>query len=401
MEETEENRNENVKKKHIFLKLLLILVVIFLILYIVSIIAVRILTKQILDKNNTAIIAQELSLEYGTTLSYDELYQKLVNSDNLYNNTSVNIYINNNLLNKDATFNFENVDNYNISIELICNPIPFYKNQVVVSKQIVWKAQDTVPPTIDGVEDKEITQGDEFDAKAGITVTDEVDGNIDFTIEGEYDVNTVGEYTLTVKAVDKSNNETTKQFKLTVKEKPVEVVTANSNNNSSNKNTATNNKSSSSGNSKNTGSSNNNSNNNSTNSDPTLTKEGRLSLARAEARRVVSNITNGGMTKLQKAEAICMYLFNNVAHQLDQSNESYKTNYGNEAYAALVMKIAACSGFCKAVTLMCEAAGVPCQHINANQWTHQWNKVQIDDGSWVVLDSQIGWVGGDKHPYCE
>ena len=390
-------------KKHIFLKLLLILVIIFLILFIVSIITIKILTKQILDKNNTAIITQELSLEYGTTLSYDELYQKLVSSDNLYNNTSVNIYINNNLINKDDNFTFSNISDYNITIELLCNPIPFYKNQVVVSKQIVWKAQDTVPPIIDGVEDKEITQGDEFDAKAGITVTDEVDGNIDFTIEGEYDVNTVGEYTLTIKAVDKSNNEATKQFKLTVKEKPVEVVTANSNTNSSNNNTSTNNKSTGSSNSKNTSSnnkntgsnSNNSNNNNSTNSDPTSTKEGRLSLARAEARRVVSNITNSGMTKLQKAEAICMYLYNNVERQLNQSNEDYKVNYGNEAYAALIMKIAACSGFCKAVTLMCEAAGVPSQHINANQWTHQWNKVQIDDGSWVILDAQAGYVGAE------
>lgn len=41
--------------------------------------------------------------------------------------------------------------------------------------------------------------------------------------------------------------------------------------------------------------------------------------------------------------------------------------------------------------------GLKSQHINAGQWSHQWNKIQIDDGSWVVVDSQINFVG-DKHP---
>lgn len=127
------------------------------------------------------------------------------------------------------------------------------------------------------------------------------------------------------------------------------------------------------------------------------TKEGRLALAKIEARKVVKKIIKPSMSKREKAEQICNYITNTVASQMNQSTEAYKKNYGNEAYAALVMKIAACSGRCKAVTLLCDAAGLQSKHINQNQWTHQWNKIKIDDGSWIVVDAQIGYMG-KKHP---
>lgn len=130
------------------------------------------------------------------------------------------------------------------------------------------------------------------------------------------------------------------------------------------------------------------------------TKEGRLILARQEAARIVSEIITPKMTKYEKAVAICDYITETVEVQYDQSSEAYKTNFGNEAYAALIMKIAACSGRCKAVTLMCDAAGLESEHVNQGLWTHQWNRVKIDDGSWIVIDAQIGFVG-ERHPLEE
>lgn len=103
------------------------------------------------------------------------------------------------------------------------------------------------------------------------------------------------------------------------------------------------------------------------------------------------------MSNYDKAHAIFKYLNTNVTIQTDQSNEAYKTNYGNEAYAALIMKKAACSGYCKAVTLMCNVAGLQSKHINANQWKHQWNTVLIN-GEWIILDAQGGIFGGTIHP---
>jgi hypothetical protein len=54
-------------------------------------------------------------------------------------------------------------------------------------------------PVIDGVEDVDITVGDEFDPLAGVSATDEVDGNLtsDIEVSGIVDVDTVGEYTVT------------------------------------------------------------------------------------------------------------------------------------------------------------------------------------------------------------
>ena len=64
-------------------------------------------------------------------------------------------------------------------------------------------------------------------------------------------------------------------------------------------------------------------------------------------------------------------------------------HYGNEAYAALVMKKAACSGYAKAYIMLCEAANVPVRHVNVNSWTHQWNEVKVK-GKWIKVDAYGG-----------
>ena len=191
----------------------------------------------------------------------------------------------------------------------------------------------------------------------------------------------LGTYKLTAKAVDKNQNEVTEEFTVTVKEKPVQTPapskTTVSSNTSSKSNSTSNNKNSNSSTSSNKPSS--SSSGSQSNASSESTSAGRLTLAKAEAKKVVQKIIKPGMTNYQKAEAICIYITNTVAVQNNQSSEAYKTNYGNEAYAALVMKIAACSGRCKAVTLLCDAAGLKSQHINPNTWSHQWNKIQMED----------------------
>jgi hypothetical protein len=128
----------------------------------------------------------------------------------------------------------------------------------------------------------------------------------------------------------------------------------------------------------------------------TSASSAREAAAWAEAQRVVGRIITEGMSDWDKANAICNYMVNNVAPQYDQSLEAYKTNFGNEAYAALISHIAACSGVCKAVTMMCNIVGLQSQHINAGQWTHQWNLVLID-GEWLRLDGQA-WMQKPNEP---
>lgn len=122
-----------------------------------------------------------------------------------------------------------------------------------------------------------------------------------------------------------------------------------------------------------------------------LSSKQRLKLAKKEAKRIVKKYTNNSMSKKQKARILAYYVIKNVGSQLDQSSAKYKKNYGNEAYAALIMHLSACSGRCKAYKMLCDAAGIKCKHVNANKWTHQWNKVYIG-GKWIIVDTQ--YMGG-------
>lgn len=99
------------------------------------------------------------------------------------------------------------------------------------------------------------------------------------------------------------------------------------------------------------------------------------------------------MTKLEKAEEIAYWFVTEVAQQHNQGTEAYKTNYGNEAYSAFVMKISACSGTCRAIKLICDEARLVCEHVNEGEWEHQWLRIQVDDGSWKIVDGQCGYVG--------
>lgn len=381
-----ENGKERTKKTKV-LKIVLIISCVLIISAIVTFVLFYLFfqkTKsQIVETNSKCIKNNEETIEYGTHLSYEQLLEKVVSKTDLFKNTKLKISINDALIDENQEYVFDTVsNNIIVKIETLCPVVSFLNQEATTSEEIVWKVQDTKKPVLSGISDKEITVGDAFDAKAEISAKDEVDGDLEVIIEGEIDINKPGEYTLIAKAIDKNQNEITQSFKVIVKEVSKASTTT---------------PSGSSNNSKKSKTSNTKNSNSSSNADSSSTKEGRLNLAKKEARQVVSKIISNGMTKLQKAKAICNYITTTVSVQTNQSNEAYKTNYGNEAYAALVLKIAACSGRCKAVTLLCDAAGLKSQHINAGQWAHQWNKVQIDDGSWVVVDSQIGFVG-NEHP---
>ena len=251
------------------------------------------------------------------------------------------------------------------------------EHKINYEKEVTYKVEDKTPPEITGNEDKTITIGDTIDIKANVKATDNVDGEVEVNIEGNVDTNKEGQYKIKYIAEDKSGNKTEKENTITVNKKREEAKTNTSTKNSTKSSTSI--KSNNSLSKSNT----------SSNENSASTKQGRLKIAKAEAKRVTSQITNSNMSDYDKAYAIFKYLYSNVSVQNDQSNEAYKTNYGNEAYAALILKKAACSGYCKAVTLMCDVAGLQSRHINANKWEHQYNEVYVD-GRWIKLDAQGG-----------
>ena len=77
-----------------------------------------------------------------------------------------------------------------------------------------WMAK----PVILGVANKTIKVGDSFDAKAGVTATDEEDGNLTskITVTGSVNSKVAGQYTITYNIIDNDGNKTTQSMVVSV-----------------------------------------------------------------------------------------------------------------------------------------------------------------------------------------
>lgn len=86
---------------------------------------------------------------------------------------------------------------------------------------------EVTPPVIEGVEDVDITVGEEFDPMAGVSATDEVDGDLtdDIEVSGTVDVDVVGEYTLTYSVTNSGGETATESRTVTVNNLPVSYPT--------------------------------------------------------------------------------------------------------------------------------------------------------------------------------
>lgn len=331
------------------------------------------------------------SVEYLSTWNYQELVDKVVDKDRLIDGTRIEIYYNNEKIAEDSGMLFNVVGDINIEVHLIkpyvYQLVKTHTENIECTKTITINVKDTIFPKITGVSNKTITVGDTIDVKSGVSASDEREGEIELVVEGSVNTAKAGTYTIKFSATDRNGNKTTQEMKVTVNEKPKPKTTTKKKTTTSSKKTTTSSKKSSS-----SSSSKSSSSSSSSKAPSASTKSGRLSIAKSEAKKVAKQIFKSGMSDLQKAEAIAEWLFNNVDRQLNQSTEAYKTNFGNEAYAAFVLRKAACSGFCKAAMLLCTEGNLKCEHVNANKWTHQWLRVKIN-GEWLELDGQMGLVG--------
>lgn len=120
-----------------------------------------------------------------------------------------------------------------------------------------------------------------------------------------------------------------------------------------------------------------------------LSSSQRQNLAKKKAKKIVKKCIRSDMNTAERAYVLYRYLTEHCTWQINQSVKAYKKNYGNEAYAALIMKKAACSGYARAYTLLCSQAKVPVRHINAGDWAHQWNSIGIN-GKWIKVDAFEG-----------
>lgn len=88
-------------------------------------------------------------------------------------------------------------------------------------KEVTLIVKDTTPPSIEGVKDIEVLAfSDKPNLLDGIVVEDNSKEEITATVKGEYNIEEEGEYLLSYTAKDSSENETEKEFKITVKNNP-------------------------------------------------------------------------------------------------------------------------------------------------------------------------------------
>jgi hypothetical protein len=94
----------------------------------------------------------------------------------------------------------------------------------------------------------------------------------------------------------------------------------------------------------------------------------------------VGEYITSDMSDLDKIMTINEYLSMHCVYAVDWSK-----NRANTAWGALVYHEAQCSGYARATKALCDAVGIPCYYIHADNGDHQWNKVMIE-GEWYIVD---------------
>ncbi len=86
--------------------------------------------------------------------------------------------------------------------------------------------------------------------------------------------------------------------------------------------------------------------------------------------------------------------------RLFDSGMSYSTDtpHYNDPYGYFVLKTASCAGCTRATGLCLNILGIPYEHVNENQWGHQWCRVNVD-GSYWICDAYGLYCGEEPGPY--
>lgn len=112
-----------------------------------------------------------------------------------------------------------------------------------------------------------------------------------------------------------------------------------------------------------------------------------------DVRRVVysfkANYIRKGMSSYEKVQAAYQYLRTHCSY----AYKGWQYHQANTAWGALVYGEAQCSGYARAMKALCDAIGVPCYYVHANERainpSHQWNVVKVGK-NWYIVDVQSG-----------
>lgn len=83
------------------------------------------------------------------------------------------------------------------------------------------------------------------------------------------------------------------------------------------------------------------------------------------------------------------------------SGMTYSTSspHYNDPYGYFVLNTASCAGCARATGLCLNILGIPYEHVNENQWTHQWCRVKVGDAYWIC-DAYGLYCGPEPAPYA-
>ena len=102
-----------------------------------------------------------------------------------------------------------------------------------------------------------------------------------------------------------------------------------------------------------------------------------------------------GLTREEQLRGI----FRHLRYLTDtQTTYSTRAAHYNDVYGFFVLHVASCAGATRAVGLCLNLLGIPYEHVNENQWGHQWCRVKVGDEYWIC-DSYGLYVGPEPAPY--
>lgn len=86
--------------------------------------------------------------------------------------------------------------------------------------------------------------------------------------------------------------------------------------------------------------------------------------------------------------------------QMFESGMTYSSSgpHYNDPYGYFVLKTASCAGCTRATGLCLNILGIPYEHVNENQWSHQWCRVKVGEEYWIC-DAYGLYCGPEPAPY--
>lgn len=81
-----------------------------------------------------------------------------------------------------------------------------------------------------------------------------------------------------------------------------------------------------------------------------------------------------------------------------QMSYSMSTEHYNDPYGYFVLHTASCAGCARATGLCLNILGIPYEHVNENQYSHQWCRVDVDGEYWIC-DAYGLYCGPEPAPY--